>query len=75
MREKSRGVVPASLVALIVSVMAGVLLGEVGGLRIDTGELIYRTACVSCHGSDGKGMPKSVAGFEPSDFIPYFTRC
>jgi len=75
MREKSRGVVPASLVALIVSVMAGVLLGEVGGLRLDTGEHIYKTACVACHGPDGRGMPKSIAGFEPPDSFPDFTRC
>jgi cytochrome c553 len=75
MRVKSRGVVPASLMALIVSVMAGVLLGEVSGLRLDSGEHIYKTACVACHGSDGKGTPKSIAGFEPPDSFPDFTRC
>jgi mono/diheme cytochrome c family protein len=75
MRVKSRGVVPASLMALIVSAMAGVLLGEVSGLRLDSGEHIYKTACVACHGSDGKGTPKSIAGFEPPDSFPDFTRC
>jgi cytochrome c553 len=75
MRVKNTGLVPASLVALIVSVTAGVLFGEVGGLRLDSGEHIYKTACVACHGSDGKGTPKSIAGFEPPDSFPDFTRC
>jgi cytochrome c553 len=75
MRVKSTGLVPASLVALIVSVTAGVLFGEVGSLQLDTGEHIYKTACVACHGPDGKGTPKSIAGFEPPDSFPDFTRC
>jgi len=75
MRLKSTGLVPASLVALIVSVTAGVLFGEVGSLQLDTGEHVYKTACVACHGSDGKGTPKSIAGFEPPDSFPDFTRC
>src|SRR4051812_30586405 len=54
MHKESRGVVPASLVALMVSVSAGVLFGEVGSLQLDTGEQIYKTACVACHGSDAR---------------------
>src|SRR3954454_15540654 len=75
MRLKSTGLVPASLVALMVSGTAGVLFGEVGSLQLDTGEHIYKTACVACHGPDGKGTPKSIAGFEPPDSFPDFTRC
>jgi mono/diheme cytochrome c family protein len=75
MRVKSTGFVPASLVTLIVSVTAGVLFGEAGSLQLDTGEHIYKTACVACHGPDGKGTPKSIAGFEPPDSFPDFTRC
>jgi cytochrome c553 len=75
MRVKSTGLVPASLVTLIVSVTAGVLFGEAGSLQLDTGEHIYKTACVACHGPDGKGTPKSIAGFEPPDSFPDFTRC
>src|SRR5256714_9613830 len=75
MRVKSTSLVPASLVALMVSVTAGVLFGEVGSLQLDTGEHIYKTACVACHGPDGKGTPKSIAGFEPPDSFPDFTRC
>ncbi len=56
-------------------VTAGVLCAETGSLRLDSGEHIYNTACVACHGPDGKGTPKSIAGFEPPDSFPDFTRC
>ena len=76
MRKKYRsGVIPASLLALIVTISAGVLFGEAGSLHLDTGEQIFKTACVACHGPDGKGMPKSIAAFEPPDSFPDFTRC
>jgi cytochrome c553 len=53
----------------------GVLFAETGSLQLDTGEHIYKTACVACHGPDGKGMPKSIAAFDPPDSFPDFTRC
>jgi mono/diheme cytochrome c family protein len=40
-----------------------------------TGEQVYRAACVSCHGPDGKGQPKALLGFEPPDTFPDFTDC
>jgi mono/diheme cytochrome c family protein len=46
-----------------------------GKLKLDTGEEIYRAACVSCHGPDGKGQPQSLAGFEPPPTFPDFTDC
>ncbi len=44
-----------------------------------TGEQIYRLACATCHGIDGKGSPQAVVGFElplpdGHDF-PDFTDC
>jgi hypothetical protein len=43
------------------------------------GEQIYRQACATCHGLDGKGSPQSVVGFElplPNGHeIPDFTDC
>ncbi len=45
------------------------------GLKLNTGQEIYETACVACHGPDGKGTPKSIAGFEPPRTFPDFTRC
>src|SRR5204862_3944905 len=49
--------------------------GNQSALRLDTGEHIYKSACVACHGPDGRGTPKSIAGFEPPDTFPDFTRC
>jgi mono/diheme cytochrome c family protein len=40
-----------------------------------TGEQIFQTACVSCHGPDGKGQPPTVLGFEPPASFPDFTEC
>lgn len=39
------------------------------------GERIYKSACVSCHGSNGQGAPKAISGFEPPSTFPDFTRC
>lgn len=75
MPEQRRGVVPASLVTFLVCMTVGVLFAETGALHLDTGEHIYKTACVACHGPDGKGMPKSIAAFDPPDSFPDFTRC
>ena len=75
MRERYREIIPASLVTLLVCLAAGIVFAQTGSLRLDSGEHIYKTACVACHGPDGKGMPKSIAGFEPPDSFPDFTRC
>ncbi len=34
---------------------------------------LYRTACATCHGPDGKGSPRSVVGFEVP--LPDFSEC
>ena len=41
----------------------------------EKGKQIYQSACVSCHGSDGRGAPKAISGFTPPDTFPDFTRC
>ena len=38
-----------------------------------TAEELYRTACATCHGPDGKGSPRSVVGFEAP--LPDFSDC
>ena len=38
-----------------------------------TGEDVYRAACVTCHGPDGRGSQKSVVGFEVP--LPDFSDC
>jgi cytochrome c553 len=75
MREKRTAVFPVSLITFLVCITVGVLFAETGPLKLDTGEHIYKTACVACHGPDGKGTPKSIAGFEAPDSFPDFTRC
>jgi len=44
-------------------------------LKLESGEKIYKSGCTACHGADGRGTPKSTAGFEPPDTFPDFTRC
>lgn len=39
------------------------------------GEQIYKAACVSCHGNDGRGAPKTISAFKRPDSFPDFTRC
>src|SRR5215471_19280333 len=44
-------------------------------LDLSNGRQIYRSACVACHGSDGKGVPQTVRGFKQPSTFPDFTRC
>lgn len=45
------------------------------GLEFSSGEQIYKSACVSCHGPEGKGVPRSTRGFEEPKSFPDLTRC
>jgi hypothetical protein len=45
------------------------------GIHLDTGEHIYHSACMACHGADGTGTPQVIAGFERPSTFPDFTRC
>jgi hypothetical protein len=44
-------------------------------LRLDSGDQIYKAACLACHGADGKGTPKTISAFEPPRTFPDFTQC
>jgi mono/diheme cytochrome c family protein len=39
----------------------------------ETGDDIYRAACATCHGPDGRGAPRATVGFETP--LPDFTDC
>jgi mono/diheme cytochrome c family protein len=45
----------------------------VENLKLDTGQDIWRAACVSCHGVDGRGAPRTQVVFETR--LPDFTDC
>ena len=84
MKQKSRSCRAArataecGLIALVVCLAAKLLPGQVGNhssQRLGSGEEIYKSACVACHGPDGKGMPQSISAFDPPRTFPDFTRC
>jgi mono/diheme cytochrome c family protein len=65
-------------VALLLGVPAAILFGQSktnSTLHLDTGEQIFKSACAACHGPDGRGMPKTISGFEPPRSFPDFTKC
>jgi mono/diheme cytochrome c family protein len=44
-------------------------------LKLDTGEDIYKAACIGCHGPNGKGQPETTLGFEKPPQFPDFSDC
>jgi mono/diheme cytochrome c family protein len=72
-----------SVVYALVSVVALALLcpSRLPGQADDrsaefmAGKQIYHSACVACHGGDGKGTSEAVAGFNRPSSFPDFTRC
>jgi hypothetical protein len=79
--HRRSGAVPSlAFAGLIVLLFVGtsVLFGEVGNQsspHLESGEQIFKAACVACHGPDGKGMSKSISGFEPPRTFPDFSAC
>jgi len=49
--------------------------GNQGSSRTQAGEQIFKSACAACHGADGRGTPKEIAGFERPRTFPDFTAC
>jgi len=43
--------------------------------RLESGQQVFRSACIACHGPDGRGTPKEIAGFERPRTFPDFTAC
>jgi mono/diheme cytochrome c family protein len=41
----------------------------------DNGERIFKSGCNACHGDDGRGTSKTIAGFEAPATFPDFTKC
>lgn len=46
-----------------------------GKMKWTSGKEIFLAGCHTCHGPNGKGMPKTSLGFEPPATFPDFTDC
>jgi mono/diheme cytochrome c family protein len=44
-------------------------------IDLSSGKAIYHSACIACHGADGKGAPEVVRGFKLPSQWPDFTDC
>jgi len=60
---------------MVPAAVEGQYLGHSFSADVTRGGTLYRAACASCHGSDGKGAPRSIAGFQQPRTFPDFTRC
>jgi len=66
------------LVAFWFCVPLAVVVGQTGNQgssKAQTGEKVFKSACAACHGSDGRGTAKEIAGFEKPRTFPDFTAC
>jgi mono/diheme cytochrome c family protein len=67
------------LLILLAAIPSGVLRAQYLGYSFKAdpkrGEKLYKAACVSCHGNDGRGTPREIAGFQQPRTFPDFTRC
>ncbi len=62
------------LIATWLVIFAGTFAsGQVGGDLPETGRALYENACAACHGSDGRGAPAHVVGFDTP--LPDFSDC
>jgi hypothetical protein len=78
MSTTSRSAVFIAALVILVCLCGNTLIGQVGArstLQLDSGEHIYKAACIACHGPDGTGTPQSTAGFERPRTFPDFTQC
>jgi mono/diheme cytochrome c family protein len=58
---------------LLLSPLVNAAIQGTSGDSSLTGEQLYRKACASCHGANGKGAPSSRVGFDTP--LPDFTDC
>ncbi len=78
-RDARAGGAPISFLLIIVILgFPGALLAQStssGKLHFKTGKEVFQSGCITCHGPDGRGTPKSTLGFEPPTTFPDFTDC
>ena len=59
----------------VVAATATAQTESTSAVHLQSGEQIFKSACVACHGADGKGAPNTQIGFALPDTFPDFTRC
>jgi hypothetical protein len=60
---------------LLLLVIPGTALGQGKTTGAGSGAEIFHSSCAACHGSDGRGAPDSMRGFELPKTFPDFTDC
>ena len=76
MRESStsRVVATRAVTVLLTAALTAGLSAAAGSIPQQArGKALYESACLSCHGPDGRGMPQTTLGFEIP--VPDFTDC
>ena len=63
------------LAAVLLLLPAPVIVGQSSRDGLETGEQIYKSACITCHGAEGTGAPVSHTVFERPSTFPDFTSC
>src|SRR5438046_2270094 len=66
---------PFFYIPLMMLSLPAYLFAQTNELKLDTGEDIFKAACIGCHGPNGKGQPQTTLGFEPPSTFPDFTDC
>src|SRR5437764_1451087 len=70
--------IPIRSMITVLALASGILFAQAGNdssFHLENGEQIFNSACVACHGADGRGTPQTIAGFEQPRTFPDFTRC
>lgn len=75
---RMRMVIRLSACASILCALQGGIVAEAcaehqTSARLPNGRERYESACAACHGSDGRGLPQTIVGFDTA--IPDFTDC
>src|SRR3989454_10591071 len=66
---------PFFYIPLMMLSIPAYLFAQTNELKLDTGEEIYKAACIGCHGPNGKGQPETTLGFEKPPQFPDFSDC
>jgi hypothetical protein len=63
------------LAAVLLFLPVPMIFGQSSRDSLETGEQVYKSACIACHGAEGTGAPVSHTVFERPSTFPDFTRC